>query len=117
MGLFRDSFWLRSYLNAKATSDLIDAIDSMDDTKKTRGRKKRSSRTASKSRQEKHLGFWDFLDKQIQDEKKEAKENPTSWKEVLKYMGILLLISLGFYLLSKLLGLFEHWWNTVVTPL
>jgi len=112
MGLLKDAYWLRMYLNAKAKSDLIDALED-EDTKK----KEKSSNVINSERPSQHLGFWDFLDKQIQDEKKEAKENPTSWKEVLKYMGILLLMSLGFYLLSKLLGLFEHWWNTVVTPL
>ena len=45
------------------------------------------------------MTLWDFLFKQIQDEKKEAKEDPTSFKDMLKYLGILLLFSLGFYLL------------------
>lgn len=63
------------------------------------------------------MTLWDFLDKQIQDEKKEAKENPQDWKDVLKVMGLLLLFSFGFYLLSKLVALFEHWWDTIITTL
>lgn len=114
MGLIRDTIFLRRYLRAKALSNFIDELDEGTDKPKKR---RKAQRVQKEENSERHLGFWDFLDKQIQDEKKEAQENPQDWKDVLKYMGILLLMSLGFYLLSKLLGLFEHWWNTVVTPL
>ena len=117
MGLLKDAYWLRMYLNAKAKSNLIDAIEGENEVT-SKGRKKRSSKVVSSNNTESHhLGFWDFLDKRIQEEKKEEQENPTSVKDVLKYIGILLLISLGAYLLLKLVDLFEHWWGTVVTAL
>ena len=61
-----------------------------------------------------HLGFWDFLDKLIQEEKKEANEKPTSWKDVLIVVGGLLLISFCFLLLALLFQLAERWINGIL---
>ena len=114
MGLIRDTLLLRQYLRAKALSNLLGDLEEGDGKSK---KDRKPKRVQKEENTERHLGFWDFLDKRIQEEKKEEQENPTSVKDVLKYIGILLLISLGAYLLLKLVDLFEHWWGTVVTAL
>lgn len=108
MGLLRDAYWLRTYLNAKAKSDLIDALDDVCDTKKTKGREK-CAKSAHAIDQKQHLGFWDFLDKQIQEEKKEERENPQSIKEILKYFGILILGGGAICLMFGLFVLLYNW--------
>lgn len=112
MGLLREYIWLRRYLRVKAESDLIDALENEGVASKSKKNSRRLQKDFEKSEAH-HLGFWDFLDKQIQEEKKEANENPTSWKEVLKVIGGLLLISFVFLLLALLYQLAERWINGI----
>ena len=63
----------------------------MDDTKKT-----------------KHLGFWDFIDKQIQDAKKDENDNPQSWKDVLKAIISFVLLFLFIVAIMVLIDLYQR---------
>ena len=110
MGLIRDTLLLRQYLRAKSLSNLIDELEEGDDKPK-KGRK--SKRIQKEENAEHHLGFWDFLDKQIQEEKKEAADNPTSFKDLLKYMGLLLLFGFVLIFVGWLLGVFIQWLNSI----
>ena len=104
MGLLKDAYWLRMYLNAKAKSDLIDAIEGEHEAT-SKGRKKRSSKVVSSNNTESHhLGFWDFLDKQIHSE----EEKPQSWKEMLKAVALLILLLIIIVGILLLIDLYQR---------
>ena len=105
MGLIKDTLLLRQYLRAKALSNLIDDLEEGDDKSK-KGRK--SKRVQKEVNTERHLGFWDFLDKQIQDEKKEEKEAPQSWKEMAKSVISLVLYIILMFIVLLLIDLYQR---------
>lgn len=105
MGLIRDTLLLRQYLRAKALSNLIDDLEE-GDGKSKKGRKPK--RVQREENTERHLGFWDFLDKQIQDEKKEEKEAPQSWKEMAKSVIPLILFIILMFIVLLLIDLYQR---------
>ena len=72
MGFIRDTIFLRQYLKAKALSDLIDDIEEDREQPK---KKRKSKRVQQDKNDKRHLGFWDFIDKQLQEQKQQ--ENHT----------------------------------------
>lgn len=105
MGLIRDTLLLRQYLRAKALSNLIDELEEGDGKSK---KDRKPKRVLKEENTERHLGFWDFLDKQIQDDKKEEKNNPQSWKDLVKVVIPLILFVIVIFIVLFLIDLYQR---------
>ena len=111
MGLLRDYIWLRMI---KAESNLMDSLN--DDEKKSKSKRRKSEGKADSSNG-RHMGLWDFLYQEIQDEKKEEEENPQSFKDMVKFCLQCLLLALGvvvigyicYWVLTLVGSWAEHW--------
>ena len=55
------------------------------------------------------MTLWDFLDKQIQEEKKDEKENPQSWKEMVKSALPLILFIFFMLIILLLIDLYQRY--------
>lgn len=117
MGLLRDYIWLRTI---KAESDLIDSLNEKGKGSKSRRRRSKGQADSSNDR---HMGFWDFLYQQIQDEKKEQEENPQSFKDIAKLclqflLWTLAVIVIGYicYWVITLVGSWTTHWLEELKP-